>query len=164
MRIRDEIPGDEAAIYTLTKIAFAPVEMSDGSEPQIVDRLRESGNLVLSLVAVEEDQILGHIAFSPVTLSSSQGHWFGLGPVSVQPARQRAGIGRQLIEKGLERLRSLDAAGCVLLGDPTYYGRFGFSSPGDLTYGEVPTEYMLALAFQTERAKGEVLYASAFGG
>ena len=69
-----------------------------------------------------------------------------------------------MIEKGLERLRSLDAAGCVLLGDPTYYGRFGFSSPGDLTYGEVPTEYMLALAFQTERAKGEVLYASAFGG
>ncbi|WIY24798.1 GNAT family N-acetyltransferase [Parasedimentitalea psychrophila] len=164
MRIRDEISGDEAAIHELTKIAFAPVEMSDGSEPQIVDGLRESGNLTLSLVAMDDDQIVGHAAFSPVTISGSGGQWFGLGPISVHPERQRAGIGRQLIEKGLERLRSLDADGCVLVGDPAYYTRFGFSSPGDLTFGEVPTKFVQALAFEAKLAKGEVQYASAFGG
>lgn len=164
MRIRDEIPGDEAAIHELTKIAFAPVEMSDGSEPRIVDGLRENGNLALSLVVVDDDQIVGHIAFSPVTISDSEGQWFGLGPVSVHPKRQRAGIGGQLIEKGLERLRSLDAVGCVVLGDPAFYARFGFSSPGDLTFGEVPTKFVQAISFEAASAKGEVQYASAFGG
>jgi putative acetyltransferase len=163
MILRDEIPGDEAAIHQLTKITFAPIEMSDGSEPQIVDALRENGDLTLSLVVLNGDQIVGHIAFSPVTISESSGQWFGLGPVSVHPEHQRAGIGRQLIEAGLERLRSLNAAGCVLLGDPAYYGRFGFSSPDDLTFGEVPMEYIQALAFGPALAKGEVQYASAFG-
>ena len=164
MRIRDEIPGDEAAIHKLTKAAFAPVEMSDGSEPQIVDGLRANGDLALSLVAVDDEQIIGHVAFSPVTVSGTDGRWFGLGPISVHPDRQRAGIGRQLIEEGLTRLRSFDAAGCVLLGDPAYYGRFGFTSTGDLTYGEVPTEYVQELAFRNKPAKGEVRYSSAFEG
>jgi putative acetyltransferase len=163
MRIRNEAPGDEAAIRALTEAAFAPVEMSDGSEPQIVDRLRLSGDLVLSLVAEENDGIVGHVAFSPVTVSDAEGQWFGLGPLSVHPDRQRAGIGRQLIEEGLERLQSLGAAGCVLLGDPDYYGRFGFASPGDLTYGDVPTRYVQALSFDDKRARGEVRYSSAFG-
>ncbi len=164
MKLRDEIPGDETAIHELTKIAFALIEMSDGSEPLIIDRLRKNGDLALSLVVLDDDQIVGHIAFSPVTVSESSGVWFGLGPVSVNPEQQRAGVGRQLIETGLQRLRSLDAAGCVLLGDPAYYRRFGFSSSGDLTFGEVPMEYVQALAFGPEQAKGEVKYASAFGG
>ncbi len=164
MILRDEIPGDEAAIHELTEAAFAPVEMSDGSEPRIVDGLRESGDLTLSLVVLDDDQIFGHIAFSPVSISESTGQWFGLGPVSVHPKRQNAGIGRQLIETGLERLRSLSAAGCVLLGDPAYYGRFGFSSSSDLTFGEVPVKYVQALAFGPEQATGEIKYASAFGG
>ena len=164
MKLRDEVPGDETAIHELTKIAFAPIEMSDGSEPLILDRLRRNGDLALSLVVLDDDQIVGHIAFSPVTVSESSGVWFGLGPVSVHPEQQRTGVGRQLIETGLQRLRSLDAAGCVLLGDPAYYKRFGFSSSGDLTFGEVPVEYVQALAFGQEQAKGEVKYASAFGG
>ena len=164
MMLRDEIPGDEAAIHELTRIAFEAVAMSDGSEPQIVDGLRKSGDLTLSLVVLDDDQIIGHIAFSPVSVSESTGQWFGLGPVSVNPEHQSAGIGRQLIESGLERLRSLNAAGCVLIGDPAYYGRFGFSSPGNLTYGEVPVEYVQGIAFGSTPAKGEVQYASAFGG
>ena len=164
MKIRDEIPGDEATIHELTKIAFAAVEMSDGSEPRIVDGLRKNGDLTLSLVALSDDQIVGHIAFSPVEISEASGQWYGLGPVSVHPEHQRAGIGRQLIATGLERLRSLNAAGCVLLGDPGYYSRFGFVSPGDLTFGEVPTKYVQALAFGPEPARGEVRYTSAFGG
>jgi putative acetyltransferase len=164
MKLRDEIPGDEVAIHELTKIAFASIEMSDGTEPQIVDRLRESGDLILSLVVLDDEQIVGHIAFSPVSISKSPGQWFGLGPVSVHPEHQNAGIGRQLIEVGLQRLRSLNAAGCVLLGDPAYYGRFGFSSPGNLIYGEVPVEYIQALNFGPVLAKGEVQYAPAFEG
>jgi predicted N-acetyltransferase YhbS len=162
MRIRDEIPGEEAAIHALTKAAFASVAMSDGSEPRIVDRLRQDGDLALSLVAVEDEQIIGHVAFSPVTLSGSDGDWFGLGPISVHPARQRSGIGRLLVEAGLDRLRARNAHGCVLLGDPAHYARFGFSSPGDLTYGAVPTAYVQALAFKTQAAKGELHYAAAF--
>ena len=164
MKLRDEIPGDETAIHKLTKTAFAPIEMSDGSEPQIIDRLRKNGDLVLSLVVLDNDQIVGHIAFSPVTVSESSGVWFGLGPVSVHPEQQRAGAGRQLVETGLLRLRSLDAAGCVVLGDPAYYERFGFSSSGNLSFGKVPMEYVLALAFSPEQAKGEIKYASAFNG
>ncbi|GGO56975.1 putative acetyltransferase [Roseovarius pacificus] len=163
MTIRDEAPGDEAAIRALTEAAFAPVEMSDGSEAQIVDGLRLNGDLTVSLVAVEDDQIVGHVAFSPVTVSNSDGRWFGLGPISVHPDRQRSGIGRQLIEEGLERLRSLDAVGCVLLGDPAYYGRFGFTSSGDLTYGNVPTQYVQALSFGGRDVKGEIRYSSTFG-
>lgn len=164
MKTRDEVPGDEAAIHELTKVVFAAVEMSDGSEPEIVDGLRKNGDLFLSLVAVAEDKIVGHVAFSPVTLTDADGRWFGLGPISVHPKCQRAGIGRQLIEEGLERLRSLGATGCVLLGDPAYYGRFGFTSPGDLTYRDVPTEYVQALSFENKRAKGNVRYSPAFEG
>lgn len=163
MQIRDEIPGEEAAIHHLTKIAFDPVEMSDGSEPQIVDDLRENGDLALSLVAVEDNQIVGHVAFSPVVIPGSDGTWFGLGPISVDPERQHQGIGRQLIESGLDRLRALGAAGCVLIGNPAYYSRFGFYSPGNLTYTEVPPEYVQAFAFGADLPAGEIRYSSAFG-
>ena len=118
MIVRDEIPRDEATIHKLTKVAFAPVEMSDGSEPNIIDTLRRDGDLVVSLVALDGEEIIGHVAFSPVTVSDGAGQWFGLGPISVRPDRQKSGVGRQLIKDGLERLRSLGAAGCVLLGDP----------------------------------------------
>ncbi len=162
MIIRDETPGDEATIHELTKVAFAPVEMSDGSEPNIIDALRRNGDLVVSLVALDCEEIIGHVAFSPVTVSEGGGQWFGLGPISVRPNRQKSGVGRQLVEDGLERLQSLGAAGCVLLGDPDYYGRFGFQSHGDLAYGNVPMEYVQSLSFGSERAKGEVRYSSAF--
>lgn len=164
MKIRDEVPGDEASIHELTKIAFAPVDMSDGSEPRIIDDLREIGDLTFSLVALVDEEIVGHVAFSPVTIADADGRWFGLGPISVRPDQQRTGIGRQLIEDGLERLRSLGATGCVLLGDPTYYERFGFRTHGNLTYGDVPTAYVQAISFGNERVKGEVRYSPAFGG
>lgn len=164
MKIRDEKKQDVKAIYELTKAAFAPIDMSDGSEPDIIDRLRKDGDLTVSLVALKGNEIVGHIAFSPVTISDQRGYWFGLGPISVQPSQQRAGIGRQLIESGLERIRSLGADGCVLLGDPSYYGRFGFQSHGDLIYGSVPTEYVQSLSFGKERAVGELHYSPAFAG
>jgi predicted N-acetyltransferase YhbS len=164
MKIRSETPYDEAAIRDVTRMAFAKMEHSDGTEPQIIDDLRRNGDLALSLVAVNDAGVVGHVALSPVRLSKSTGQWFGLGPISVHPTHQRKGIGGLMIEEALNWLRSRNAAGCVVLGDPAYYGRFGFLSPGDLTFGTAPTKYVQALAFSAQPAKGEVQYAPAFGG
>ncbi len=135
---------------------------SNGSEAPIIDRLREDGDLVLSLVAVDGDAIVGHIAFSPVTVGESDAGWYGLGPVSVRPDLQRRGIGSHLVTEGLDRIRKMGAKGCVLVGDPAYYSRFGFRSDGDLTYADVPAEYVQWMAFGTHRARGALKYAPAF--
>jgi putative acetyltransferase len=145
--IRNETPGDAAAIAEVTAAAFRDHPYSDGSEPAIVAGLRAAGALTLSLVAVIDGQPVGHVAFSPVELSDGTTGWYGLGPVSVRPDRQRQGIGTALIEQGLSRLRALRARGCVLVGPPGYYRRFGFRHEDHLTHDGVPPEVVLALAF-----------------
>ena len=97
MEIRDERPGDEDAIHALTAEAFRPMPYSSGTEPAIIRALRASGALTLSLVAVEDGAIVGHVAFSPVAIDGQDEGWFGLGPISVSADRQRQGIGRALI-------------------------------------------------------------------
>lgn len=126
MEIRPETPQDIFAIRKLTEAAFAPMPYSDGSEAKIIDRLREEGNLTLSLVTVDQDQVLAHIAFSPVTVERTRGNWCGLGPVSVAPSWQKQGIGTTLIGEGLSRMKKRGTAGCVLIGAPDFYQRFGF--------------------------------------
>ena len=106
--------------------------------------------------------MVGHVGFSPVDVAGAQG-WFGLGPVAVEPARQGQGIGAALIEKGLARMRAQGAAGCVVLGDPSYYSRFGFRAQAGLNYAAAPAPYFQALAFAGEPAQGEVRYHRAFG-
>lgn len=86
MKIRDETLSDQAAIFALTTAAFAPMPYSDGSEPAIIDGLRNDGDLALSLVATEAGIIVGHITFSPVSIDGVDNHWFGIGPVSVAVA------------------------------------------------------------------------------
>jgi len=160
--IRDEEPRDVASITAITRAAFADHPHSNDTEYLIVAALRRFGALTISLVAEEAGRIVGHVAFSPVTIADGSPHWFGLGPVSVAPDRQRRGIGTALIEQGLARLRELDAAGCVVLGDPNYYTRFGFVCDPLLTYAGVPPEYFLALPLGSTRAAGEVRYHTAF--
>lgn len=168
MPIRLEQPGDADAIRALTTEAFATAPHSSGTEAAIVDGLRAAGALTLSLVAVEDDEksgkILGHVAFSPVTIDGAERGWFGLGPVSVKPGRQRGGIGSGLIREGLRRLREMGAAGCVLLGDPGYYGRFGFANDPALVLKGVPPEYFMRLGFGAEQPAGTVRYHAAFDG
>ena len=161
--IRAERPGDEAAIRELTAAAFAGLAHSDGSEPGIVDGLRASGDLALSLVAEDRGAIVGHAAFSPVTIDGEHRGWFGLGPVSVSPARQAQGIGGRLVDEGLSRLREAGAAGCVVLGDPRYYGRFGFAADPALVYPGPPAEYFQRLVLCGGPETGIVAYAPAFG-
>jgi len=161
MIVRQEKREDIIAILELIKEAFKPMPHSNGSEASIVDQLRIDGDLPISLVAEYEDQILGHIAFSPVTLNGKAG-WYGLGPVSVMPNRQKQGIGSQLINEGLKRIEQQGALGCVLIGNPAYYERFGFQSDGKLEYRDTPLAYVQWLSFGKEEASGVLKYAPAF--
>lgn len=160
--IRPEEPGDEIAIDETVREAFAGVEHSSGTEPLIVEALRDAAALTLSLVAAEGAQIVGHIAVSPVAVRRAAGKWFGIGPLSVRPNWQRRGIGRALTREALERLRRSGAAGCVVLGDPGYYAQFGFAHDPSLYYRDVPPPYFQFIAFAEERPAGSVDYHPAF--
>lgn len=163
MEIRLERPAEDQAISDLITEAFASAEHSDGTEAKIVERLRKAGALTLSLVADDGGEIVGHAAFSPIAIEGQSIGWFGLGPVAVRPSRQRQGIGDRLISHGLEMLIAYGAAGCVVLGEPTYYGRFGFRTDERLRYPGPPPEYFQALAFGRDRPAGIVSYHPAFG-
>jgi putative acetyltransferase len=118
--------------------------------------------LTLSLVAEIDTQLAGHVAFSPVTISDGSKGWYGLGPVSVAPDLQKQGIGKALVTRGLALLRDARANGCVLLGEPGYYERFGFKNNPGLTLENVPQEYFLAFSFIANSAQGMVTYHEAF--
>jgi putative acetyltransferase len=160
--IRPERPGDEDAIHHLTVAAFEPMEFSNGSESSIIEGLRRSGDLILSLVAEENGKIVGHAAFSPVTIGGAADDWFGLGPISVKPERQRQGIGRALILRGMELLKSRGAHGCALIGDPAFYSRFGFHSDGLLSHGDLDPRYVQRIIFSGPAPEGAVTFAPAF--
>ncbi len=163
MIIRAEQAQDIAAIGDVTAQAFAGVAHSDQTEPAIVAALRDAGALSVSLVAVDRDEVVGHIAFSPVTIDREDSNWFGLGPVSVRPDRQGEGAGSALIRQGLDILKAQGAAGCVLLGDPAYYRRFGFENDAGLRYEGAPPEYFMRLAFDGAAPAGRVDYHAGFG-
>ncbi|QPF83751.1 N-acetyltransferase [Bradyrhizobium genosp. L] len=163
MQIRDERNEDAAAIRRIVAAAFATAPHSSGAEPRIVEALRAAGALTISLVAISDDGTsVGHVAFSMVQIDHSVGNWYGLGPVSVVPETQRQGIGRALIGEGLARLVALNAAGCVVLGDPAYYGQFGFVSDPALTYGGRPSPYFQRLVVNGTSPCGDVSYHPAF--
>ena len=163
MPIRPEQPGDIDAIHDVTLAAFKAVQHSDQTEAGIVAALRAAGALTVSLVVEDHDRIIGHVALSPVTINGKVGAWYGLGPVSVLPDRQGEGFGQTLVRVGLERLRARLAHGCVVLGDPGYYGRFGFAWDPGLTYGSVPPGYFQRLVFHGPSPAGHVAYHDAFG-
>jgi putative acetyltransferase len=160
--IRAERPGDAAAIDHVTVDAFLRVPRGSHTEQFIVNALRRAGALTLSLVAEHEGQIVGHVAISPVTISDDAPGWFGLGPVSVRPALQGFGIGTRLIQQALASLRGQGASGCVVVGEPAYYRRFGFSAQPQLVYPGVPPQYFQALAFDAPLPSGTVTYHVAF--
>jgi putative acetyltransferase len=162
MKIRDECPQDVDAIYALTRDAFATMPFSAGDEQDLINALREDGALFLSLVAVRGEEIVGHIAFSRVKIDGKPGDWFDLGPVSVKPPLQSLGIGSALIREGLSRLKAMGAHGCVLLGYPSYYGRFGFAHDPGLTYLGVANPNFQQLTWHGTTPQGDVMYQPAF--
>ena len=160
--IRDEQDKDIEAIEKLTKAAFENAEHTSHTEHFIVNSLRTHGQLTISLVAIEDGSIIGHVAISPVQMSSGEIGWDGLGPISVHPAKQGHGIGSLLMNKSLEKLKQLGAQGCVLLGDPSYYSRFSFKNYPELILPDVPSEYFQALTFSGNIPKANVVYHEAF--
>ncbi|USE83261.1 GNAT family N-acetyltransferase [Acinetobacter tibetensis] len=160
--IRAEQPEDVDHIEDLTMRAFESVVYSDHHEQFIVRALRQSGQLSISLVAELDGQLIGHVAISPVRISSGTEAWYGLGPVSVLPEFQGQGIGRDLIETALAQLKKRQAKGCVVLGKPDYYARFGFRAVTQLVLEGVPAEYFQVLAFENEIPQGNVQYHASF--
>ncbi|MFF7065676.1 GNAT family N-acetyltransferase [Pseudomonas sp. NPDC008258] len=162
LEIRDERAEDLKQITAVTVAAFEQAEHSSHTEQFIVDALREAGQLIVSLVAVDEDQVVGHVVISPVTVSTGAAGWYGLGPISVLPAWQGRGVGAALMKAALSDLQKQGAAGCVVLGDPAYYSRFGFIANTGLVLPGVPQAYFQALSFRGGFPAGVVEYHPAF--
>jgi putative acetyltransferase len=164
MIVRDETLADLLAIRSVVTAAFQDAPHSGGNEAAIVDALREAGALAVSLVAEDEGAVVGHVAFSSVTIDGQDIGWYGLCPVAVLSSERRHGIGEALIKAGLDRIEELSARGCVVLGDPAYYGRFGFRSDPDLRFADAPAEYFQRLVIDGEPPRGVIDYHPAFFG
>jgi putative acetyltransferase len=160
--IRTETSEDIDAITKVTVAAFKTLEISNHTEQFIIAALRAAKALAVSLVAELDGRVIGHIAFSPVTISDGTPNWYGLGPVSVLPEYQRKGIGKALIREGLSRLKDLNARGCCLVGPPDYYRKVGFENVSGLVHEGVPQEVFLALSFDGHTPQGTVAFHEGF--
>lgn len=164
--IRPERSADRTAVRGLDEAAFEGTDEAD-----LVDRLREEAVRYLALVAVVDGEVVGHIAFSPVTLDPLRPDLDlrGLAPMAVLPAHQRTGIGTALVRDGLEACRRAGAQAVVVLGHPDYYPRFGFRRAdtfGLRTEYEAPPEAFMALELvpgSLAGIDGLVRYHPAFG-
>lgn len=157
MHVRDEQRDDVAAIGQLHTIAFG-----QAGEAQLVDRLRADGDSVISLVAVEGEAIVGHVMFSRM---GAPFRALGLAPIAVLPQRQGSGIGSTLIREGLKRAALGSWQGVFVLGDPAYYGRFGFDAAlarGFTSPYAGPHLMLLALGGGLPVREGRIDYAPAF--
>jgi putative acetyltransferase len=165
--IRHEEPGDGQTISKILYAAFKDhPQHPPGVEPNehlMVEKLRQTGNLTLSLVAEDTGEPAGYIAMSPVSVGDAATGWYLLGPVGVVPGRQKTGIGTALIREALQKMRKKGALGIVLVGDPAFYNRFGFMAVPGLVYKGVPDRYVLGLAFTGILPRGEIVAHEAFG-
>jgi putative acetyltransferase len=158
--IRKEENTDHQWVREVVRAAFPTEE-----ESKLVDVLRENNKAIISLVAVINDKVLGHILFSPVSTPPSEAKGIGLAPVSVKPEFQGQGIGSQLIREGLRLCKELQHDYVVVLGDPNYYQRFGFQKASDFgiqnEYG-VDDEFMMIQFSTGSELQGLVRYALEF--
>ncbi len=165
--IRPESPADIPPIQRVNRLAF---ERED--EARLVDGLRASGAVILSLVAVLDGQIVGHILFSPVTVRDGDQQWtaVGLGPMAVLPAFQNLGVGSALIRHALDHLQKAGLEVVFVLGHPQYYPRFGFkpSKPYGIEWEvNVPEDVFMVLELRENALAGKrgiVQYHPLFNG
>jgi putative acetyltransferase len=162
VEIRREAETDIPAIVAVTAAAFLSAPHTSHTEQFIVNALRKAGKLTISLVADSAGTVVGHVAVSPVSVSDGTPGWFGLGPISVVPEHQRHGVGSRLMRETLRILRENNAAGCVVLGAPEYYSRFGFRADPALVLPDTPPEYFQAISFGASQPRGIVSYHEAF--
>jgi len=152
--VRAETTEDQAAIHRINTLAFGR-----RNEADLVDALREKASPYLSLVAVIDRQVVGHIFFSPVTIESETSSFtaMGLAPMAVLPEWQNQGIGSQLVRAGLKECQRLSEAIVVVLGHPNYYPRFGFapaSLKGLRSEYDVPDEVFMVLELNEDALRG----------
>ena len=162
--LRREREADAAKIHAITDAAFRGMPYASGDEAAIVDRLRRSGGLALSLVALIDDDLIGHVAFSPAVAADGSAPWFALGPVSVRPDQQRQGVGSALIRRGLKLLADDNALGCILVGDPAYYQRFDFKLAPDNSPSQDYAPYFMLCRFAQTQPSGTLSFHDAFDG
>ena len=160
--IRDQREADFAAVHKLVIAAFKTLPVACGREQFIMDALWTSGAATVALVAEDGGEIVGQAAFSKVTVGGQDVGWHGCGPVSVLPERHKQGIGSALMRAGLERLRALGSKGCVVVGDPNYYPRFGFANTDAMFEPGVPPEVFMVICFAGKMPNGEVKFDEAF--
>ncbi|MCB9959230.1 MAG: N-acetyltransferase [Rhodospirillaceae bacterium] len=161
MLIRNETPGDSATIGWLVTQALRLLPEATGTEARIVEKLRADGALALSLVAEDAGAVIGYLAGSAARIGTQDG-WGLIGPLVVLPSRHRQGIGTALMAEALRRWRA-SCRGAALVGDPGYYGRFGFRAFPGLTVAGCPPEVVLALPFDGTAPRGELVHHPAFG-
>ncbi|WP_058835651.1 GNAT family N-acetyltransferase [Luteimonas abyssi] len=164
MWIREETGDDLDAIRDVVRRAFVDAPGEGRLETRIVDALRADGALSVSLVAAIDGRIAGHAGFSPAHPARAAGDWYVLAPVAVAPADQGHGVGTALVSAGLRMLRERGARGCVVLGDPAYYARFGFRATPGFTLAGAPDGAFQALPFDASADEGgEVVLHPVFG-
>ena len=144
LQIRRERPEDRGGVHRVNRMAFETAVEAD-----LVDALRAAASPLVSLVADEDGTVVGHVLFTPVTLSADADlRIMGLAPMAVDPGHQRSGIGSALVRAGLEACRELNAAAVVVLGHAEYYPRFGFAPAsrfGLVSEYDVPDDVFMAL-------------------
>lgn len=160
--IRPEVSSDRVAIKSVINAAFAGMPYAEGDEAELVDDLRHAMALPVSLVAVLNDAVIGHIAFSPAYSSDNTSGWYALGPLAVLPQHQHTGVGSTLMHKGLEAIASLSARGCILVGHPQFYLRFGFEHAPDNAPENEPVEYFMVKLFYGQLPLGPIYFHEAF--
>ncbi|WP_116131615.1 GNAT family N-acetyltransferase [Tropicimonas sp. IMCC34043] len=161
MLIRNEIDIDVSAIRTVVTEAMKLLPQASGAEADIIDRLRADDALSLSLVAEDRGDVVGYLAASGARIGAVSG-WGLIGPLAVLPARHGQGIGSALMAEALLQLRAR-CKGAALVGDPGYYGRFGFRAYPQLQVDGCPPRFVQALPFDGSEPKGELIHHSAFG-
>lgn len=160
--IRDEQEGDAEAMFAMVQRAFDGHPYSDGDEGHAINRLRDDGDLLVSLVVEDADEIIGQIAFSRANLSNGEEGWMVLGPIAIEPSRQGGGIGRALMAEGEARMRALGAKGITVLGNPKIYSRFGYVQHTPMTLEGELGEYLQVKSFGAEIPAATLTFAKAF--
>jgi putative acetyltransferase len=133
-----------------------------GNEQDLLNVLRNAGALSLSLVAEQHGKVVGHVALSPVAHESGVEGWFGLGPISVEPALQRKGVGGLLISEATAWMNARKARGCILVGDTKYYSRHGFMPSAANAPETEPAEYFMVLPLDNTIPAGRFSFHPAF--
>jgi putative acetyltransferase len=155
--------SDVHAIGDLIRSAFSGMPYAEGDEAELVDALRAQGALSVSLVAESEGTIVGQVAFSPARASGGRLGWYALGPLAVLPTHQRRGIGSALVHAGLDAISELGAGGCILVGDPSYYSRFGFQLSPENTPPGQPAAFFMVKLLRGQLPVGPIRFHEAFG-